>query len=137
MACVVGFILNKVPFLYPKTVNTLFEFLGNAALSISLMCVGAALRLEHVYIHFKPNLFVTMAKLLVLPMITCWLLYLFRVPAGLEKNIAMLYASVPCAGNAYILALQMKGDHETMAGIISVTVLGSILTIPMVLSFLS
>jgi predicted permease len=136
MACLVGLALNKVPFLYPKSLSTLFGFLGDASLATSLMCVGAGLRLGHLFENFKPIFLVTLAKLLVLPVISVALLYLFHVPAGLAKNIALLYAAVPCAGNAYILALQMKGDHETMAAIISTTTLAAIFTIPMVLSFL-
>lgn len=136
MSCLIGVIINKLPFLYPKMIGTLFGFLGNAALATSLMCVGAGLRLNHLFDHFKPIFLVTIAKLLVLPVISMVFLSLFKVPMGLERNIALLYAAVPCAGNAYILALQMKGDHETMAAIISATTLASIITIPIVLYFL-
>ncbi len=136
VSCVIGLILNRAPFLYPQVVSTLFGFLGGAALAISLMCVGAGLRFNHLFNNFRPIFLVTVAKLLVLPVISVFLFYLFHVHTGLEKNIALLYAAVPCAGNAYILALQMKGDHETMAVIISTTTLASILTIPIVLSFL-
>lgn len=136
VACIVGIILNKMPFLYPKTISSLFVFLGNAALAISLMCVGAGLNLGHLTRNFKSVFIVTIIKLLILPAITITFFYLFHITTGLEKNIALLYAAVPCAGNAYILAQQMKGDHQTMASIISATTLASIFTIPFVLVFL-
>lgn len=47
----------------------------------------------------------------------------------------MLYTAAPCAGNAYILAQQLNGDHELMAGIISTTTIFSMLTIPLILTF--
>jgi predicted permease len=44
-----------------------------------------------------------------------FLLKVFGVPVGLPIKIAILYAAVPCAGNACILSQQMGDDHEMMA----------------------
>lgn len=134
VSCFIGLFINKINFLYPPIIATLFNFLGSAALPISLMAVGAGLKLGHLAKNFKPIILVNIAKLFVLPIISLFFLNLFGASAGVVKSIAILYAAVPCAGNAYILALQMRGDHQTMAAIISTTTLLSILTIPIIIS---
>ena len=72
-------------------------------------------------------------KLLVLPILTIGLLSFFDV-TGMSKSLAVLYAGIPCAGNAYILAQQMGGDAETMAAIISTSTLLYMVTIPVIFS---
>ncbi len=51
----------------------------------------------------------------------------------MPANITILYSTVPYAGNAYILARQMGGDHEAMASIITWTTLLSIITVTLIL----
>lgn len=58
---------------------------------------------------------------------------LFRCHRGVPARIAILYSAVRCAGNAYILAQQMGGDHEAMASIITSTTLLSIITVTFIL----
>ncbi len=47
----------------------------------------------------------------------------------MPANIAILYPSVPCVGNFYILARQMGGDYEAMVSIITWTRLLPIITL--------
>ena len=77
---------------------------------------------------------VSMVKLIFFPLITFILFWIVNLKLGLAYEVAILYASVPCAGNAYILAIQMNGDEKMMAAIISVSTLLSIITIPVIMS---
>ncbi|WP_243464934.1 AEC family transporter [Photorhabdus temperata] len=67
-----------------------------------------------------------------MPLITI-LIIKYLGSSGVPANIAILYSAVPCAGNAYILARQMGGDHEAMASIITWTTLLSIITVTLIL----
>ena len=136
LSCLLGIFFNKIHFLYTDQMDNLLGLLGAAALSLSLMCVGAGLKLRFLFKNFNAVFMVAIAKLLILPIISGFLLYLFNVPMGIEKNVAMLYSAVPCAGNAYILALQMRGDHDIMAAIIAASTLASLITIPIVIVFI-
>lgn len=136
LSCFLGIIFNKLHFLYFDLVDNLLGILGASALSISLMCVGSGLKLKFLFQNFNSVFVIAATKLLILPIISGFFLYLFGVPMGLEKNIAILYSAVPCAGNAYILALQMRGDHEIMAAIIAASTLASIVTIPIVIALM-
>lgn len=133
LASITGVLLNQVAHFVPVTLTAFLDYIGNAALPLSLLCVGAGLNLKHLYHKRTAILSATFAKLIILPVVSILFLSFFHV-SGLPKLIAILYSAVPCAGNAYILAQQMGGDSETMASIISVTTLLSILTIPLILA---
>lgn len=74
-------------------------------------------------------------KLLLMPLCTKALLRALGA-SGTPANIALLYASAPCAGNAYILSRQMGGDSEAMASIITWTTLLSAVTITVIVGVL-
>jgi len=133
ISCVIGVLLSSNNIKLISPLSSLLQFLGNAALPVSLLCVGAGLYFKHIYKNIVPIIVVNILKLICLPLATFLLLNYFQVAAGLPRQIALLYAAVPCAGNAYILAKQMGGDADTMAAIISTTTLFSLLTISIIL----
>ena len=71
-------------------------------------------------------------KLVVFPIMVYLVMDYYQV-SGLIKDIAILFASVPCAVSAYILAGQLRGDQPLMASIITVETILAIFTIPILL----
>ncbi len=129
---VIGLLLNLVGFKLPNILQTYFTYISSAALTLSLLAVGAGLKLNTINTD-KVYIFIPVViKLLILP-----LLYYFAVSMiyldNSSKISILIYASVPTAGNAYILAKQMGGNHSLMASIVTFTMLISIITIPLVL----
>jgi predicted permease len=55
---------------------------------------------------------------------------------GITRDIAILCASVPGATSAYILARQLGGDAQMMAGMITATTVAALVTMPLVLALL-
>ena len=108
------------------------SYLGNAATPLSLMSVGAGLVLSMQASRTAATLYCVGLKLLLMPLCTMILLRILGA-SGTAANIALLYASVPCAGNAYILSRQMGGDSEAMASIITWTTLCSAITITFII----
>jgi hypothetical protein len=51
--------------------------------------------------------------------------------AGLNYQVVVLFAALPTASSAYILAMRMGGDGKSVAWLISATTLGSMLTLPL------
>jgi len=45
-------------------------------------------------------------------------------------TVSVLYASLPNSATSYVLARQMGGDTELLAGIITATTLAAMLTMP-------
>jgi malonate transporter and related proteins len=51
--------------------------------------------------------------------------------------VVVLFAALPTASSAYILAMRMGGDGRSVAWLISATTLGSMLTLPLWAAWLS
>lgn len=129
---VIGLVINMLGIEISGAIKQFMRYLGNTATPLSLMSVGAGLIIMMDVKKILAILYTIFLKLLALPIITVILLYTFHA-SGLPANVAVLYAAMPSAGNAYILARQMGGDSEAMASIITWSTLISILTIPLVL----
>ena len=107
-------------------------YLGNTATPLSLMSVGAGLILIMDRQKTGGVCLALILKLLITPVLTMLFLYLFNI-TGLPAGIALLFATMPCAGNAYILSRQMGGDSDAMASMITWSTLLSIITIPIIM----
>jgi len=132
IAALLGLLINRLGLSLPDTLGHLFGYLGNAATALSLMSVGAGLMLTMKFSRAIAITYTVLLKLLVIPLFTLMLLKLLAV-SGVAANIALLYAAVPCAGNAYILSRQMGGDSQAMASIITWTTLLSSISITLIL----
>lgn len=128
----IGLALNALGIQITGAVKQYLSYLGNTATPLSLMSVGAGLIIMMDAKKMMGICYSIVLKLLIMPVITVALLYLFG-SSGLPANVAVLFAAMPAAGNAYILSRQMGGDSEAMASIITWSTLLSILTIPMVM----
>ena len=110
------------------------ERLGAAALPLSLLAIGASLKLTVSKSRRLAIVSSTVIKLFVLPATTLVLLNILGV-TGVPRAIALIYASVPCAGNAYALAVQQGGDSEVMASIITMTTVMSVFSMPLIITY--
>lgn len=108
-------------------------YLGNSATPLSLMSVGAGLIIMMDAGKMKAITFAIVLKLLLMPAITIILLKILGVE-GITAGIALLFATMPSAGNAYILSRQMGGDSDAIASMITWSTLLSIITIPLIMS---
>lgn len=132
ISAAVGLALNAVNLHVTGAFRQWMLYLGNAATPLSLMSVGAGLVLAMQRRKVFATLYSVGLKLLLMPACTLAVLKLQGV-SGTPANVALLYASVPCAGNAYILARQMGGDAEAMASIITWTTVASAASITVIL----
>jgi predicted permease len=114
----------------PIYVQDLFTRLSQAAVSIGLLAVGAALQWT-----FKAEGLVSEAcflaiKLLILPL-AAWLVGPLLGLHGKSLHIAVIFAALPTAPTAYILAARMGGDKAGVAALITAGTLLAAITIPM------
>ena len=135
LSSTIGLILNLEAFTIPTVVNNYFTHLSSPALTLSLLAVGAGLKLNSIHSDKLYIIVPIIIKLIILPIAYCIILYFIELDDSL-KIAVMIYSSVPTAGNAYILAKQMGGNYKLMASIITMTTLVSMFTIPMVIQFL-
>ncbi len=126
----IGLTLNLAELIPPHPVLALLERLADAAIALGLLTVGAALRLERMPVAGALMVWLMAVKLIALPCLALlvggWLGL-----SGLNHQIVILFAALPAASSAYILAVRMGGDGRSVAWLISATTLGSMLTLPL------
>ena len=120
--------LRHVPVLHDTAL-----VLGQAALPVMLLAVGANLRIRGMDAHWLPMILASLGKLAVFPAAVLMAAAVLS-PSPLTVQIAMIYAALPVAVSAYTLAREMGGDAPLMAGIITVQTLLSFVTIPVTLA---
>ncbi len=126
----VGVIFNAAGIGSPPVLGPLLDFLGRAALPIGLMAVGAGLDLAAVRPAGRLVAVTLAIKLALVPFLT----FLMCRALGLDAvttAVSVTYAALPVSASSYVLARQLGGNAELMAGIITATTLGAMGAIPL------
>lgn len=126
---IAGFLLNLAGLIPPAPVQAFLSRLADASIALGLITVGAALRLEGTPGLRGLSIWLVVVKLLALPLIAVVVGRWFGLE-GLNFQVVVLFAALPTASSAYILAMRMGGDGRSVAWLISATTLGSMLTLP-------
>lgn len=125
-----GFVLNLAGFIPPAPVQAFLGRLADASIALGLITVGAALRLDGTTGVRGFALWLLLVKLLALPLIALGIGQAWGLN-GLNLQVVVLFAALPTASSAYILAMRMGGDGRSVAWLISASTLGSMLTLPL------
>ncbi|MGB0467308.1 MAG: AEC family transporter [Pontibacterium sp.] len=133
LACTLGLLLNLSGVGLPSMVGAVTELLSRMALPLGLLAVGAGLSFKVLLQARLPMLVSAGVKLLLLPIIAACVGYVLQLePVVLQ--VLVLFAALPTAPSAYILARQLGGDAPAMAAIITGQTLMSMITLPVVLT---
>lgn len=133
MATAGGLAFNIAGLQLPEVGNLIFARLGNASIALGLIAVGAGLRLTG---HAKARgigVYFLAVKLLALPALTYFAARWIELPL-LQLQIAVMFAALPTASSAYVLAIRMGGNGPLVAFLISASTLLSLVTLPLWLS---
>ena len=125
-----GFVLNLLGLVPPAPIQAFLGRLADASIALGLITVGAALRLDGSAGVRGFSLWQLAVKLLALPVIAVLVGNLMGL-SGLNFKVVVMFAALPTASSAYILAMRMGGDGRSVAWLISATTLGSMLTLPL------
>ncbi len=132
LACALGIGLNafEVP-IWDPLLNTA-DILGRAALGMSLVLVGAALKLPEA-LSPRPEILLTIVlKLMLMPALMFGWCFAFGID-GMALKVAIICGGVQTAANAYVVARQLGGDAPLMASIITMQTLACFVTLPALL----
>jgi len=132
LACLLGIALNLGGIGLPGWSFEAIGLLGNAALPLGLVAVGVALRPQALWHSGKAFWLSSALKLIVTPLIVVALAWIVGLH-GADRDIALLFAALPTATSAYILARQLGGDAELMAAVITGQTLLAMATLPLLL----
>ena len=136
IACVTGLLLNALSIPFPEWLLASCQLLGQVALTLGLLSVGAGLIIRFNDWWSYPIVISVVFKLLVFPVAA----YLIGTALGLETvplQVLVMMFAMPTAINAYILAGQLGGDQRVMAKIITIQTMLSGLTLFVILSWIA
>lgn len=122
IATLSGLLYNLAGFGLAPPVEAFLARLGDAAIALGLLAVGAALRWGDVGGRWAGSAWLVSVKLLLLPVVA-WGLGRLAGLDGTAFDILVLFAALPSASSAYILAMRLGGDGPGVAWMISATTL--------------
>lgn len=127
-----GAAFNLAGFGEVPVLHEIARILGNAALPIMLLCVGANLKIRGLSGSHSAIALSMAGKFIINPaavILAAWLL----APDPLAVHVAIIFAALPTGVASYTLAREMGGDAPLMAAIITVQTLLSFATLPLTL----
>lgn len=135
ISTVAGLLANAAGVSFPETVATTLQRIGVAALPLGLMAVGAGLSFGA--LKAAPGLAAALLAIrhVLLPIAAIGLAFALALPPA-QASFVVLFASLPTAASAYVLAARMGGDGSFVAGIVTVSTLLGMLSVPLWLAAL-
>lgn len=135
LACLLGILFNGAGLPLGGGLDNLLGLLATASLPLGLLCVGAALQPRELSSHRRTLMVSTLVRLVLMPLFAWLVVRLLAMPV-METAILVLFFALPCAPTAYVLARELRGDAELMAGAITLQTLLAMLSLPILLSLL-
>jgi malonate transporter len=129
LATLSGFAFNACGLTLTVPIDALLGRLGQAAVPLGLIAVGAGLRLFGAREAPALAAWMIAVKLLAVPACAYWLAHGLGLSA-LQTQIVVLFAALPSASSSYILATRMGGNGPLVAFIISAATVSAMLTLP-------
>ena len=114
---------------FPDAVETTLQRIGSAALPLGLMAVGAGLHLGGLAAGPKLAAALLAIRHAVLPAFAFGLGLALALPA-LQRTVLLAFAAMPTASSAYVLAVRMGGNGPYVAGLVTVSTLLGMLSLP-------
>lgn len=135
MATMGGVAFNLLGLHLPDVASAFLSRLGNASIALGLIMVGAGLRLSGLHAAKGIATYFLAVKLFAVPVIT-YALGLWMGLSPLHLQIVVMFAALPTASSAYVLAARMGGNASFVAFLISAGTLISMATLPLWLALL-
>jgi malonate transporter and related proteins len=133
VATVGGLAANLAGLVLPNVAATTLQRLGAAALPLGLMAVGAGLRIGA--LRDAPGLAAALLAIRHLMLPAAALLVVRLLPlTTMQQQIVVMFSALPTAASAYVLASRMGGRGEFVAGLVTVSTLLGMASVPIALA---
>ena len=129
VSCLAGFTWNAAGLPLAGFAEQTLGLLGQTALPLGLLSVGAAMRIEPGQGPLAAHAYWLVVKLAAVPAIAWGLAHAVGA-SGMQAQLLVLCAALPTATNAYILAVRMAGDGRAVAAQITSGTVISMATLP-------
>ncbi len=130
-----GLIANLLGFVMPVWLEPTVTRLGAASLALGLMAAGAGLQLSALTRSRALTVAVLSIRHLVLPLVALGLSRLMGL-STVQATVLMAFSALPTASSCYVLATRMGYDGAYVAGLVTLSTLLGMVSLPFALGLL-
>lgn len=130
-----GLIANLLGFSMPVWLEPTVNRIGQASLALGLMAAGAGMQLGSLTQARTLSVLVLGTKHLAMPLMAWGLSRLFQLDP-VQTSVLLMFSAVPTASSCYVLAARMGYDGPYVAGLVTVSTLLGMLSLPFALGIL-
>jgi malonate transporter and related proteins len=135
---VAGVVANLLGITVPAFAESAVSRVGQASLALGLMAAGAGLQLGQVFSttsRIRSGVAYLIIKHLAMPVMAIVLVQVFSLGAT-QAAVLLAFSAMPTASSCYVLAARMGYDGSFVAGLVTLSVLAGMLSLPFALSFM-
>jgi len=130
-----GLVANLLSFTMPVWLEPTVTRIGAASLALGLMAAGAGMQLGHLSQAKVLAVAVLSIRHLILPIVALGLSRLFNLSTP-QATILLAFSALPTASSAYVLASRMGYNGGYVAGLVTLSTMLGVVSLPFALGVL-
>ena len=135
IATATGLTANLLGFTMPVWLEPTVTRIGAASLALGLMAAGAGMQFAHLSQAKTLTIAVLSIRHLILPIVALGLSKLFNLSLP-QTTILLAFSALPTASSAYVLAARMGYNGGYVAGLVTLSTMLGVLSLPFALGVL-
>ncbi|HEY0824610.1 MAG TPA: AEC family transporter [Ramlibacter sp.] len=135
IATALGLAANFAGFRVPPWLEPTVARVGGASIPLGLMAAGAGMRLAHLAQQKALTGGLLAIRHLLLPLVAAGLAWVFRLDAA-QATVLLAFSALPTASSCYVLASRMGYNGPYVAGLVTLSTLLGVASLPFALGLL-
>ena len=135
LATASGLAANLLGFSIPLWLEPTVTRIGAASLALGLMAAGAGMQLGHLSQAKSLAVAVLSIRHLLLPIVAIIMARAFDLPAA-QTTILLVFSALPTSSSAYVLAARMGYNGGYVAGLVTLSTMLGVVSLPFALGVL-
>jgi malonate transporter and related proteins len=135
IATLSGLVANLLGFRFPDWLAPTVNRIGGASIPLGLMAAGAGMQFATLARAKTLAVSVLAIRHAIAPVIALGLSLLFKL-SPVQATVLMMFSALPTAPTAYVLAARMGFDGGYVAGLVTLSTLFGVLSLPFALSLI-
>jgi malonate transporter and related proteins len=135
IATALGLAANFAGLRIPPWLEPSVARVGGASIPLGLMAAGAGMQVAHLAQQKALTAGLLAIRHLLLPLVAATLAWAFRLDA-VQATVLLAFSALPTASSCYVLAARMGYNGAYVAGLVTLSTLAGLLSLPFALGFL-
>jgi malonate transporter len=135
LATASGLLANMAGLHIPSWATTPLQRIGAASLALGLMAAGAGMEFGHLMKGKTLALLLLAIRHLITPLLACWLALAFALDQT-QTTVLLAFSALPTASSCYVLASRMGYNGAFVAGLVTLSTVLGMLSLPFALVIL-